>query len=108
MLDSGLPQDGLNEHVFDPRDVARYVTRVEPEDGRSAQFLDDPVWVHFSAGHVEHLVAQYGRTVDLRVSRTDPAPQSTPAASGTRSTRSSPRRPSGPRCRRRSRRSPTS
>ena len=67
MLDSGLPQDGLNEHVFDPRDVARYVTRVEPEDGRSAQFLDDPVWVHFSAGHVEHLLAQYGRTVDLRV-----------------------------------------
>jgi hypothetical protein len=80
VIDSGLTQDGLNEYVFDPRDVSRYVALVEPADGRTAQFLDDPVWAHFSAGHVEQLLALYDRVVDLRVSRTDPPPQSSPGA----------------------------
>jgi hypothetical protein len=76
---TGLTQDGLNEHVFDPRDIARYVALVEPADGRSAQFTDDPIWVHFSAGHVEALLAAYERKVDIRVARTDPPPQASEA-----------------------------
>ncbi len=78
VLDSGLTQDGLNEHVFDPRDIARYIATVEPADGRASQFTDDPIWVHFSAGHVKALLAMHDRKVGVRVARTDPPPQSTP------------------------------
>ncbi len=68
-------QDGLNEYLFDPRDVGRYLSRTEPADGRDVVFTDDPLWVHFSAGHVDPLVARYGRELILEVRRTDPPPQ---------------------------------
>ncbi len=73
-------QDGLNEFIFDARDVGRYLIALEPADARGTHFTADPIWVHFNAGHVEQLVEQYGRTLDIEVRRTDPAPQSTPAA----------------------------
>jgi hypothetical protein len=68
-------QDGLNEFKFDPRDLVRYLGRTEPADGRDVVFTDDPLWVHFSAGHVEALVDRYGRELVLEVRRTDPPPQ---------------------------------
>ncbi|WP_062517081.1 hypothetical protein [Demequina gelatinilytica] len=68
-------QDGLNEYVFDPRDLARYLTRTEPADGRDVVFTDDPLWVHFSAGHVEALADRHDRELVLSVRRTDPPPQ---------------------------------
>jgi hypothetical protein len=73
-------QDGLNEHVFDARDVGRYLIGVEPANGRATQFTGDPIWAHFDAGHVKQLLDQYGRTLAIEIRRTDPKPQSTPAA----------------------------
>lgn len=73
-------QDGLNEYQFDARDVGRYLIGVEPANGRATQFTDDPIWAHFDAGHVKQLLAQYGRTLAIEIRRTDPKPQSTPAA----------------------------
>jgi hypothetical protein len=75
-------QDGLNEHVFDVRDIDRYLVGIEPADGRAVHFLDDPVWIHFDAGHVEQLLEQYGRALEIEVRRTDPAPKSPAAPSG--------------------------
>ncbi|MEO1423077.1 MAG: hypothetical protein AAFV09_07870 [Pseudomonadota bacterium] len=72
---TGNTQDGLNEYVFDPRDLNRYISRVEPEDGRTVLFTEDPVWVHFDIGHVEQLVEKYGRKLVIEVKRTDPDPQ---------------------------------
>jgi hypothetical protein len=76
----GETQDGLNEYKFDPRDIARYLTRTEPADGRDVVFTDDPLWVHFNSGHVEALVDRYGRELVLAVRRTDPPPQPDAAA----------------------------
>ncbi|TXC62087.1 hypothetical protein FSC37_23210 [Piscinibacter aquaticus] len=73
-------QDGLNEFVFDARDVGRYLIGVEPANGRATQFTGDPIWAHFDAGHVKQLLDQYGRTLAIEIRRTDPKPQSTPAA----------------------------
>lgn len=76
---TGNTQDGLNEYVFDARDVNRYLLRVEPADGRTVHFTGDPIWVHFDIGHVEQLLAQYGRKLKIEVKRTDPPPQDSPA-----------------------------
>jgi hypothetical protein len=72
---TGETQDGLNEHVFDARDIARYLNLVEPADGREVHFTGDPVWAHFDAGHVGQLVETYGRRLEIEVRRTDPPPQ---------------------------------
>ncbi|XKE46151.1 hypothetical protein LG302_03145 [Halomonas organivorans] len=74
------PQDGLNEHLFDVRDISRHLTAVEPADGRACHFLDDALWVHFDAGHMEQLAQRYGRELTLEVRRTDPPPQPDPAS----------------------------
>lgn len=79
-LETGNTQDGLNEYVFDARDVNRHLILVEPEDGRAVHFTDDPIWAHFDAGHMEQLLDQYGRKLQIEVCRTDPPPQSTPGA----------------------------
>lgn len=79
-LDTGTTRDGLNEYVFDPRDVSRYLLRVEPPDGRAVHFTDDPVWAHFDIGHVEELLSVYGRELQIEIRRSDPPPQSTEAA----------------------------
>ncbi|WP_201574758.1 hypothetical protein [Psychrobacter sp. H8-1] len=70
-------QDGLNEYIFDPRDIARYLKLVEPDNGQIAHFTEDPLWVHFETGHVEQLLARYDRKLWVEVKRTDPPPQST-------------------------------
>lgn len=75
-------QDGLNEYLFDARDIDRYLVGIEPADGRACHFLDDPVWIHFDAGHVEQLLEQYGRTLEIQVRRSDPPPKSPPAPDG--------------------------
>lgn len=77
--DTGNTQDGLNEYVFDARDVNRHLYRLEPADGREVHFTDDPLWAHFDAGHMQQLLEQYDRELVIEVKRTDPAPQSTPA-----------------------------
>ncbi len=77
--ETGHTQDGLNEYVFDARDVSRHLTATEPPDGRAVHFTDDPVWVHFDAAHMEHLLEQYGRELTIEVRRTDPPPQSNPS-----------------------------
>ena len=75
---AGSPQDGLNEYLFDARDIERYVVAVEPVDGRLLQFTDDPIWVHLDAGHVQQLLELYGRSLVIEVKRTDPPPQPSP------------------------------
>lgn len=67
--------DGLNEYRFDPADIIRYLTLVDPADGRSFVFTDDPLWAHFSTRHIEDLLAAHGRKIDFDVRRTDPPPQ---------------------------------
>lgn len=79
-LAGGETQDGLNEYKFDPRDITRYLGRTEPADGRDVVFTDDPLWVHFTSGHVESLTDRYGRELVLVVRRTDPPPQPSAAA----------------------------
>ncbi|MGP9804930.1 hypothetical protein [Paracoccus sp. NSM] len=79
-LASGAVQDGLNEHVFDARDLARYLARTEPADGRDTVFTDDPVWAHFTAGHVENLAARHGRKLTIALRRSDPPPSPDAAA----------------------------
>lgn len=79
-LNGSDTQDGLNEYLFDPRDLARYLGRTEPADGRDTVFTDDPLWVHFNAGHVEALADRYDRELVLQVRRTDPPPQPSAAA----------------------------
>ena len=71
----GTPEDGLNEYRFDPRDLARYLKGVEPGDGRAPHFTDDPVWAHFDCGHVEQLLEQYGRRLEIDIRPTNPPSQ---------------------------------
>jgi hypothetical protein len=71
-------QDGLNECIFDARDIDRYLVAVEPADGRDVHFTDDRIWAHFDAGHVQQLLEQYHRELVIEIRRTDPPPQSTP------------------------------
>lgn len=73
-------QDGLNEHVFDPRDVDRYLIGIEPADGREVHFTGDSIWLHFDCGHVEQLVEVYGRRLEIEIRRTDPPPPHVPEA----------------------------
>ena len=72
--------------------MARYLLGFEP-DGRGApHFLDDLLRVHFEVDHLENLLAKYGRTLQFKVRRTDPAPGSAtgpgPAPCGSRPRRS--------------------
>ena len=72
-LDEAL-QDGPNEHIFNPRDLNRYLLEVEPENGAEVHFTDDPVVFHFAHNHVPNLLAQYQRALDVEIKRTDPPP----------------------------------
>ncbi|RKF19860.1 hypothetical protein DBZ36_05220 [Alginatibacterium sediminis] len=69
-------QDGLNEYIFDVRDVARYIEAVEPADKELFHFTKDSLWIHFEVAHLEQLLEQYDRKLRLLVQRTDPSPQS--------------------------------
>jgi hypothetical protein len=63
----------MDEAVFDPRAVARYLIGFEPADANAPpHLLDDAVLAHFEVDHVEQLLAAYGRTLALTLRRTDP------------------------------------
>ncbi|MCF3974661.1 hypothetical protein [Paracoccus salsus] len=68
-------QDGPNEHLFDARDLDRYLAASSPETGAIAHFTADPVVFHFTQDHVANLAAQYGRALEIELRRTDPPPQ---------------------------------
>jgi hypothetical protein len=72
---AGLPEDGLNEYLFDVRDVSRYLAALEPSSIRAPHFTSDPLWAHFKVGHIEELLKLYKRKLTLEVRRTDPKPQ---------------------------------
>lgn len=69
-------QDGPNEHLFDPRDLDRYLAASAPETGAIAHFTEDPVVFHFAQDHVANLVDRYNREFEIEVRRTDPEPKS--------------------------------
>jgi hypothetical protein len=69
-------QDGLNEHIFDPRDIDRYLIGSEPVNGGIAHFTDDPIVFNFAQNHIPALLEGYGRELDIVVRRTDPPPRS--------------------------------
>ena len=75
-LPEAAPTSFTDESSFDPRGVARYLLGFEP-DGRGApHLLDDLLRVHFEVDHLDKLLAKYGRTLQFKVRRTDPAPGS--------------------------------
>ena len=76
--DTAIPtrQDGPNEHVFDPRDLDRYLADSAPANGANHHFTEDPVVFHFTQNHVDNLIERYGRDWDIEVRRTDPPPVS--------------------------------
>lgn len=76
--DTAIPtrQDGPNEHIFDPRDLDRYLSDSAPANGASHHFTADPVVFHFTQDHVDNLIERYGRDWDIEVRRTDPPPTS--------------------------------
>jgi len=67
--------DGLNEYIFDAKDIIRHIRRVEPDDGRAVHFTDDPLWIDFAAPYVEELLGRYGLQLRLDVLRTDAPPE---------------------------------
>lgn len=67
--------DGANEHIFDPRDLDRYLLDSAPAHRSIAHFTDDPVVFHFSVNHVHNLLDRYDRRLDIEIRRTDPDAQ---------------------------------
>jgi hypothetical protein len=65
---------GYDERVFDPRGVARFVTRAAPNHEDPPHFLDDPVGFWFLADHLESLLEKYDRVLQVRVLHTRHAP----------------------------------
>jgi hypothetical protein len=60
----------LEQDVFDPRALSGYVLAQPTLDDPPA-FLDDPVRVHFSVGHLTELLDRYRRDFQMEVRRTD-------------------------------------
>jgi hypothetical protein len=69
---SAPPPDVTDESRFDPRNLSRYLLGLEPGDGSAPHFPEDPVRVHFQVEHVSRLLERYGRTLAVRLRRTDP------------------------------------
>ena len=61
----------LDEAVFDPRALSRYLLGLSP-DGGMPHFLDDPLSAHFAIDYADALCAAYGRGLTLKLRRTDP------------------------------------
>jgi len=64
---------GYDERTFDPRGIARYLTRATPTHEDPPQFLDDPVGFWFSVDHLEPLVEKYDRILQAKVLHTTPS-----------------------------------
>lgn len=60
----------LEQDVFDPRALSGYVL-AQPALEDPPAFLDDPVRVHFSVGHLTELLDRYHRDFTMEVRRTD-------------------------------------
>jgi hypothetical protein len=60
----------LEQDVFDPRALSGYVL-AQPTLEDPPAFLDDPVRVHFSVGHLTELLDRYHRDFKMEVRRTD-------------------------------------
>jgi hypothetical protein len=74
-LDSDPAQGGpgFDERSFDPRGLARYVTRAYPGHEDPPHFLDDPLGFWFNVNHLPSLVGKYdGRELHARVYHTRP------------------------------------
>ncbi|QAT88041.1 hypothetical protein EJ065_6512 [Corallococcus coralloides] len=69
---SAPPPDVTNETVFDPRNLSRYLLGLDPGDASAPHFPDAPLRVHFQVEHVGRLLGKYGRTLAVRIRRTDP------------------------------------
>ncbi len=78
---SGVPPAELtDEHDFDPRSLLRYLIAFEPDTRSAPHLLDDTLLVHLAVDHADQLSALYGRSMRLRLRRTDPPPGSLTAA----------------------------
>ena len=74
---SGVPPAELtNEQDFDPRSLLRYLIAFEPDTRSAPHLLDDTLLVHLAVDHADQLSALYGRSLQLRLRRTDPPPGS--------------------------------
>lgn len=71
---------GFDERTFDPRGVARYLTRAAPTHEDPPHFLDDRVGFWFMADHLQSLVDKYDRLLQVKVLHTRPAAGSVDAA----------------------------
>lgn len=69
---SAPPPDITNEATFDPRNLSRYLLGLDPGDASAPHFPDAPLRVHFQVEHVSRLLGKYGRTLAVRIRRTDP------------------------------------
>ncbi|GLX99358.1 hypothetical protein [Herbidospora sp. NBRC 101105] len=70
------PAELTDERAFDPRSLLRYLIAFEPETNSAPHLRDDPLLVHLAIDHGEQLAGRYGRTLAVRLRRTDPPPGS--------------------------------
>ncbi len=66
------PADFKDERTFDPRGLMRYFVGFRPDGLGAPHFLADTIKVDFRADHIAPLLAKYGRTLSLKLRRTDP------------------------------------
>lgn len=64
---------GFDERTFDPRGVARYLTRAAPSHEDPPHFLDDHAGFWFMVDHLLSLVDKYDRLLQVKVLHTRPA-----------------------------------
>jgi hypothetical protein len=65
------PADFQDESQFDPRALQRYLLGLVP-DGGLPHFLDDEICAKFAVDYADRLVDLYGRSLALKLRRTDP------------------------------------
>lgn len=70
------PAELVDEKDFDPRSLLRYLIAFDPETGSAPHLLDDTLLVHLAIDHGDQLAGLYGRSLQLRLRRTDPPPGS--------------------------------
>ena len=76
------PADYKDETVFDPRGLMRYFIGFRPDGLGAPHFLADTIKVDFRADHIAPLLAKYGRTLQLKLRRTDPPPSTLASPAG--------------------------
>lgn len=63
----------LQQDVFEPEMIERYLAGYEPAQSEAFRFTSDPLRVHFRQSHVAALADAYGFTLSLALRRTDRA-----------------------------------